>query len=149
MELDELSLGGARFVRDPDLAAVAVPADGDAPSAALWVTQKPRLAVVRTAEVGEPAVAPVYRSEPGGVLAVPTGRVFVRFAGDTAEGVGDAILRDAGYRAEEKPSWAPHSAWVTALRGGAFEALARLPLLRARSEVELAEPELLRPSAKR
>ena len=149
VEPDEIVLGPARYVRDAGLIAVAVTDAESAPAGALWVTERPRLAVVRVEDAGGRATGPVYRAASGGTLAVPTGRVFVRFGEDCSPDEQNAIAQGAGYRTESTPSWAPHSAWLVAAVGGAREALAALPGLLARRGVRHAEPELLRPAARR
>lgn len=85
----------------------------------------------------------------GSNVAVPTGRVLIRFLpGDTAAEHAAEIER-AGYRIEEILSYAPEAAWLTAAAGGIAPALQRLNQLEIISNVQHVEPQLLRPAARR
>ena len=117
---ETLAVGPARFVRDDAARAIAVPPDGAPPAGALAVLAE-GLAVVPGR--GD---RPVYRAAPSGALAVPTGRVFVRFAAGTAAREQTHALAAAGYAIDDLPGWAPHVAWVRAASGSVAEALARL-----------------------
>jgi hypothetical protein len=95
------------------------------------------------ADLDETKVGPVYRQPIGGRLAVPTGRVFVRFAeGDRAD-AHRADLSSAGYDLEEVPSYAPHAAWVRPRSGRIVEGLAQLDRLRRLPALEYVEPEMI------
>lgn len=94
-------------------------------------------------------IAPLYSPKDSPSYAVPTGRLFVR----VADGEEIAVLRDsfdnAGFRIEEIPPYAPHSAWVVARSGDLSDALAGLRRLASVPGVEHVEPELLRAKAPR
>ena len=88
-------------------------------------------------------LSPVYGLQPGGVPAVPTGRVFVRFAeGVKAESRRQEIGR-AGYELVESPVYAPQAAWLRARSGETADALAGIPKLEQLPDVENVEPQML------
>jgi hypothetical protein len=131
------------FERVDDLYALHDVAGDPEATQALLVLAQGRVVVVR----GDIATArrkagPVYAT-PGGPLAVPTGRVFVRFrAGTPAAEKGDE-LEAAGYRIELVPGYAPHAAWVRAGDGTIASALMGLERLRGLTDVEHVETEML------
>ncbi len=88
-------------------------------------------------------VFPVYRAQPSGAFAIPTGRAWVRFA----DGVEATRHREAmaklGFSIEESPAWAPQAAWVRASSGKIADALAAASRLKALPEVEQVEPQML------
>lgn len=100
-------------------------------------------------EMAEGNVWPVYRAQPSGMFAVPTGRLWVRFA----EGINAAQKREAmahaGFRLEESPAWAAHTAWLRATSGKIADALDATPRLAALPDVEHVEPQMLFPSARK
>jgi hypothetical protein len=94
-------------------------------------------------------LGPVYRASPGGALAIPTGRVFVRFRdGEHAAGYRD-VLSAAGYELESVPAYAPQAAWLRPRSRRITDALADLGRLRDLSGVEHVEPQLIREPARR
>ncbi len=116
---------------------VAVHGEPDAPSLAnATVRLDDGIAVVPKAEAGrltraQSTVGPVYRRVPGGSLAVPTGRVLVRYTeGDAAENHRDELAA-ARYEIDDALSYAPHTAWVRASSGDIADTLARLDELAA------------------
>jgi hypothetical protein len=93
-------------------------------------------------------LGPVYR-DAGGRLAVPTGRVFVRFGeGDPAQ-AHEAELTDAGFEVEQVPRYASHAAWVAPRDRDVGGALLRLEDLRRIGGVQSVEPQLLREPGRR
>jgi hypothetical protein len=88
------------------------------------------------------AVGPVYRRS-GGSLAVPTGRVFVRFGEGEPVRARTSDLEAAGFEVEEVPGYAPHAAWVRPASGRVADALAGLDRLRRVQGVEHVEPQLV------
>jgi hypothetical protein len=149
-EPEEIKVGSVSYLRDGNLCAASLGDAREAPSRALWVTEAPRLAVIHASDVEDlPRFGPVYRAEPAGTLAVPTGRVFVRFEQGLGAPERARILRDSGYRVEDMPSWAPGSAWIVPAEGGVAEALHGISELCAHAGVIHVEPELLRPKTKR
>jgi hypothetical protein len=91
----------------------------------------------------------VYAPEPGGGLAVPTGRVFVRFAEQVAASSQKIAIERAGYVILETMDYAPNAAWVGAASGDVAESLKELPALEKLPLVENVEPQMLRERAKR
>lgn len=88
-------------------------------------------------------LGPVYRQVPGGALAVPTGRVFVRFAEGISAAEHEADLQRAGFRLEEVSAYAPNAAWVRAASGEIVAALGNLDRLATVPGVEHLEPQLI------
>jgi hypothetical protein len=85
--------------------------------------------------------AGVYRRGGTGAAAVPTGRVFVRFAeGTDARAQADALAR-AGFTLESVPGYAPHAAWVRPASGRLADALTGFERLRELPGVQNAEPQ--------
>ena len=100
-----------------------------------------------TAETG--TLSPVYALQPGGLPAVPTGQIFVRFAeGVKAESRRQAIHR-AGYELVESVPYAPHAAWLRPRSGDIAAALAGIPRLEQLPDVENVEPQMLLESVPR
>lgn len=100
-----------------------------------------------TAQAGR--LSPVYGLQPSGLPAVPTGRVFVRFAaGVQAESRRQEINR-AGYEVVESLAYAPHAAWLRARSGDIADALAGIPQLEQLPDVENVEPQMLLESVRR
>lgn len=99
--------------------------------------------------IAEGDMLPVYRAQPSGMFAIPTGRLWVRFA----EGIDAAKIREkvekAGCSLEELPPWAANSAWVRASSGKVADALAAVPVLQKSPGVEYVEPQMLLPSARK
>ncbi|HEX7241153.1 MAG TPA: hypothetical protein VF263_12845 [Longimicrobiaceae bacterium] len=122
--------GGAEYALRPELVALHGGEGG--------VRVVPRGAE----EAAGAAAGPVY-ALPGGTLAVPTGRVLLRFR----EGVDAAAraeeVRGAGFRLEGALPHAPHAAWVAPESGGIADALRGIGRLLRLAEVEGADPELL------
>ncbi len=96
-----------------------------------------------------PTLTPVYRLEPAGPLAVPTGRVWIRFA----ETVGAETRRQAiaalGFQVAEIPAYSPCAAWLDPRSGRVAEALIGLPRLAALPGVEWVAPQMLMERAAR
>lgn len=93
---------------------------------------------------GEPPTGayPVYRKADDGALVIASGRCFVRMAEGRRVAELAEPLRAAGYEIEKVPSWAPHTAWLTASSPAAgLRGLTRLTDL---AGLEHVEPELLR-----
>jgi len=86
---------------------------------------------------------PVYRAGPGGPIAVPTGRVFVRFReGTSAESKREEVAA-AGFAVESVPAYAPHAAWVRPASERVTDALVDLDRLQRLPGVERVEPQLV------
>lgn len=97
----------------------------------------------RPARLAKGRLGPVYRRVPGGGLAVPTGRAFVRFAvEDRAEG-HRAELEASGYRLEDVPAYAPHAAWIRHRSGDIATALRTIGSVERIPGVAHVEPQFL------
>lgn len=88
-------------------------------------------------------ITPVYSFQPGGRPAVPTGRIFIRFAEQIRADARRDALAQAGYRIVDLPSYAPQAAWVEPAEGGVAASLAGLARLQALTEIVNVEPEML------
>jgi hypothetical protein len=108
-----------------------------------------QLATASRAGLEERVVGPVYRQIPSGRLAMPTGRVFVRFAEGDAARAHEHELTASGYQLEEVPAYAPHSAWVRAATGAIADSLHHLDRLKQIPRVENVEPQLITEVARR
>jgi hypothetical protein len=112
-----------------------------------------RVFVHRLEDVGnrpeQAEVGPVYRRTHGGGIAVPTGRVLVRFGdGDSAEDHFQDLAR-AGYVVEATVRYAPQAVWVRARDGGIAEALRELWRLEGLSGVQRVEAQMLSEAVRR
>jgi hypothetical protein len=107
------------------------------------------LAAVRARDLEERQLGPVYRRVPGGAVAVPTGRAFLRLAAGESAARREEDLIAAGYRLEQVPSYAPHAAWVRPASGRVVDALRHLDRLERLPGVEHVEPQLLSAAARR
>jgi hypothetical protein len=88
-------------------------------------------------------VLPVYRAQPSGAFAIPTGRVWVRFADGVEAARQHEAMAKLGFRIEESPAWAPQAAWVRASSGKIADALADASRLKALPDVAQVEPQML------
>lgn len=87
-------------------------------------------------------VGPVYRHGEGGRLAVPTGRVLVRFKeGDVTE--RREALEAAGYRLESVLGHAPCAGWFRSTSGGIVGALRDIERLEVVPGVVSVEPQMV------
>lgn len=149
--------GGAAAVqyrRIPDHHAVHRPAAGAPAAEAVLVLDGGKVSVFRAAArrpragSGE-APGPVYRLEPGGALAVPTGLVLVRFREGALARECSADIARAGYEIASVLEYAPHAAWVRHATGGIEDSLRDLAALRALPGVVSVEPQMLMESRRR
>lgn len=86
---------------------------------------------------------PVYRTEPSGAFAIPTGRVWVRFKEGIDAAAKHVAIARAGFHLEESPAWAKHAAWLRAGSGKIADALSAAHRLGALGDVEHVEPQML------
>lgn len=139
------------FRRQDDYYAAHGDAAGDADDA-LFQLADGKVSVHRgvpatTVERGR-QIGPVY-ARPDGPLAVPTGKLFVRFGEGSAAAEHRAALERAGYEIVKVPGYAPHAAWVRARGGDLAAGLRGMSALAALPGVEHVEPEMLMASSKR
>jgi hypothetical protein len=102
--------------------------------------------------LGKARTGPVY--QPAGqsglaTLAVPTGRVLVRFQSGASAASRSTDIAQAGYRIEETLAHAPNAAWVRAADGSIATALRSMERLESLSQIERVEPQLIRSAARR
>jgi hypothetical protein len=96
-----------------------------------------------SSEAAAGTVLPVYRAEPSGAFAIPTGRVWVRFKEGIDAAAKHAAMAKAGFHLEESPAWAKHAAWLRAGSGKVADALNAAHRLVALGDVEHVEPQML------
>jgi len=97
----------------------------------------------------EPGAMTAVYALSSGRLAVPTGRVFVRFREDVAPEARSEELKRAGYRIAKTLSYAPSAAWLEADDGEVTSALRNIERLEAINGVVNVEPQLLAPRVAR
>jgi hypothetical protein len=138
------------FDRSPDVYALQYAQPESAPPEALQQMDDGTIAVFsaqhppsRSAEMTASVTTPVYTLQPGNILAVPTGLVFVRFQPGTIATDHSASLQQAGYVIESSPPYAPHTAWVRSSSGNIADALSNLSNLEAIPAVENVEPQMV------
>lgn len=88
-------------------------------------------------------VGPVYAAGPEGPFAVPTGRVFVRFANGVRADERKKQFEKAGFEIDKTLSYAPNAIWLRPATGGVHRALPALASLSKLPDVEHVEPQLL------
>ena len=141
--------GGASYARVPGYYAVHQGPGAAQAAGAVMTLREEGIAVYR----GEPdagrgatsSLTPVYQLQPSGPLAVPTGKVFVRFApGVEAASRRDEIER-AGYEIAKTSEYTPHTAWVQSASGSIAWALSNVHALEGLADVENVEPQMLTP----
>ena len=94
-------------------------------------------------------ICPVYALQSSGPLAVPSGRILVRFADNiTAVSHKEAFQR-IGYIIDQELSYAPQALWVKSANGNIAFALNNISLLEAQSYVENVEAQMLMESVRR
>ena len=104
------------------------------------------------ANLGKAEVGPVY--QPAGqsglaTLAVPTGRVLVRFQSGASAEARSPDIAQAGYRIEETLAHAPNAAWVRAADGSIATTLRSLGRLQSLAQIDRVEPQLIRAAVRR
>lgn len=103
----------------------------------------------RDADFPSGDLTPVYRIGERGPLAVPTGRVFVRFQEHTSLASRREEIQHAGFVIQQSLSYAPHAGWVTPQSGQLADALERFPNLMQLAGVQAVEPQMLMQSQRR
>ena len=94
-------------------------------------------------------VGAVYRLLPSGSLAVPTGRIFIRFAEGIDANASKEKLIKAGYEVTETLAYAPNAAWLQAKSGDIADSINGLARLEKLPDVESVEPQMLMESVRR
>ncbi|AUT00998.1 hypothetical protein CLI64_11630 [Nostoc sp. CENA543] len=132
------------FSQQPGYYAIHYKQPNTANSTAILLLNEGKIAVF----AGEPpptitdTISPVY-TLPGGLLAVPTGLVFIRFPENIVVESQQAAIQQAGYEIAQILAYAPHAAWLSAKSGKISDALQGITQLKAISNIENVEPQLL------
>lgn len=92
---------------------------------------------------------PVYSASRDSAPAVATKRIFLRLDDDATVDSVRGDLEALELVVDEVPAYAPHCAWLEPRSGHVDDALAKLESLRALPRAVNAEPQLLRPKARR
>lgn len=147
-----LSFGGPGHEYELARDLVAIHGSGDVGSPVL-AFENDRVFVHRLDDVKDlperAEVGSVYRRTRGGGIAVPTGRVLVRYgAGERAEDHIQELVR-SGYVVESTVRHAPQAVWVRARDGGVTQSLRGLRRLEALPGVEGVEPQMLNEAVRR
>jgi hypothetical protein len=90
-----------------------------------------------------PITCPIFAVQPSQILAVPTGKIFIRFDEDILALDYTAEVERLGYEIEESPIYAPHALWLRPKSGVVAEALAHAQDLRQLPHIANVEPQLL------
>jgi hypothetical protein len=93
--------------------------------------------------------SPVYSLQPDGLLAVPTGRVFVRMRPDVKFADHERDFRDAGYEIDQMVPYAPNAGWLRPLSSSIASSLRGLDNLSLISGVENTEPQMLQKAVRK
>jgi hypothetical protein len=104
----------------------------------------PRRDDVRDGESG-----PVYALQPGGTIAVPTGRIFITFKAPEKISEREAEIKEAGYEIVQTLDYAANACWLRHVTGSIEESLAEIPKLEDLPDVENVEPQMLMPRMSR
>jgi hypothetical protein len=97
---------------------------------------------------GDRVLAVYARDASGKALAVPTGRVFVRFADShNAESYAEK-LSALGYRIVQTVSYAPNAAWLESTAGPSA-ALKNIDKIESLANVVNVEPQMIAPKSAR
>jgi hypothetical protein len=140
----------AEFRRAPDLIAVHASPE-DMPGGAMLLLEDGSIGVFASSPT-HPGASPVYHAASqtsAATIAVPTGRVLLRYGADTAVTERAADIKRAGYLIEEQLAYAPNAAWVRAADGSITSALRDLDALESLPGVENVEPQMIRAATRR
>jgi len=148
---------GTLYLRSDEFVAVREdrePSRSDLPVLTLTDDEGQSIAVYRRGPSLErtrtPSVwtVPVYTLS-GTRIAVPTGRVFVRFRDGVPVSAKLDDVKRAGYRVAKTLSYAPNAAWLDGQDGEVASALGNLGRLEALRDMVNVEPQLLMARATR
>lgn len=93
--------------------------------------------------LGTGQIAPVYRIGERGSLAVPTGRVFVRFEERTTLESHRQEIERAGFVIQQALPYAPQASWLQPKSGHITDALQDFPKLTRLPGIQTVEPQML------
>ena len=89
------------------------------------------------------SLTPVYSLQPSGPLAVPTGKVFIRFAQGVEAASRREEIESAGYEIIKTSNYTPHTAWLQSTSGSIAHSLSNINALESLKDVENVEPQML------
>jgi hypothetical protein len=90
-----------------------------------------------------PITCPIFSLEPSRMLAVATGKVFIRFEEDIAALDYTGDVEQLGYEIEECPIYAPHALWLRPKSGIVADGLGHAKDLRQLPHIANVEPQML------
>jgi hypothetical protein len=138
-----------RYIKIPALFAVHGNLPAQLKSAVEATIEEGAITICRREQVtlGVPLsslkISPVYALDPHGPLAVPTGRIFIRFIPGVKAEDRRPDLEERGYTITHIPSYAAHTAWALASNGDIATALFNIEKLKDLRDVANVEPQLL------
>lgn len=151
----ETSPQPTRYTLAVDYYVVAGATDDHDRSNIAFYLEEDQLAVYRnrrgaiSRETTGAAYGPVYRVDDQGPLAVPTGKVFLRFADHESIESHRAEIEQTGFTITETLPYAPQAGWVEASSGDIADAIGSFGALRKIIGVEAVEPQMLMESQPR
>lgn len=89
------------------------------------------------------SLTPVYQLQESGLLAVPTGKIYLRFKESVEAKTQEQKITDAGYKIVEISPYAQHTAWVESSSGSIADSLSNIRLLEKLPDAENVEPQML------
>ncbi len=89
------------------------------------------------------SLTPVYSLQPSGPLAVPTGKVFIRFAQGVEAASRRQEIESAGYEIAQISKYTPHTAWLQSTSSTIAHSLSNIHALESLADVENVEPQML------
>jgi hypothetical protein len=97
----------------------------------------------------EQIITPVYRLGMQGPQGVPTGKVLIRFMSQVSVETRRSDIQACGFFISESLAYAPFAAWLEHEDKHIATALNEFAKLRAISDVELVEPQMLMRAVRR
>jgi len=94
-------------------------------------------------------LAPVYALLSNGPLAVPTGRILVRFQESITARNQKKELQGIGYIIDQELEYAPQAAWVRAENNDMAQGLNNISLLELLPHMQHVEPQMLMPLSRK
>ena len=144
-----------RYVRQPDLIALHGPLTDSQRADVIVEIETDAIGIFRQDAVAvssrspDLVITPVYAIDPNGALAVPTGRIFVRFQPEIRLDELRRAIEDCGFVIVEHLPYAPNAGWLQAADRGIATALLSFPKLQSIPQLENAEPQMLMHKAQR
>ena len=143
-----------QYERQDDLFAVHH-AGAEALAAAVLILDDGRIAVLQGSPADYPFLldatnlTPVYRLQPQGPPAVPTGLVLLRYDESITAVSRTSVFMTLGYRVAQTLDYAPHAIWLSNVSGNVADALNGVLQLAALADVVNVEPQMIAQAVRR